>query len=64
VENASPGEKISFFRLALASALARPRFQIFRTRYFSLVGLRPSFFDPHQSPIGIKAIEGEKGTGK
>ena len=31
-------------------------FTPFRTRYFSLIGSQSAFADPHQSPIGIKAI--------
>jgi hypothetical protein len=48
-------QKNLFFRLALASAPARSISTLFRTRYFFIIGLRPVYTDPHQSPIGIKA---------
>ena len=42
------------------STLYRPQlgliFYPFRARYFVIIGSRSVFSDPHQSPIGFKAI--------
>jgi hypothetical protein len=55
-KNTSPLKKLSFFldsKLPTSTALFNPPI---RARYFSLLGSRSAYADPHQSSIGIKAV--------
>jgi len=56
-KNTSPLKIIIFFPIDAYIRTAGIRFRLLsRTRYFFIIGSRSAYTDPHQSPIGIKAI--------
>ena len=53
-EKTPPPAKKSLFSLGTNIRTSTASFSpLLRTRYFCLIGLRSSYSDPHQSPIGI-----------